>query len=507
MLFPGLRGKTKEVPPSKDGPASEAASGRASRTEGAESEGLKVVCSCQSGEEFALREHRYYGRTVSVCSVCGRRIDAKVVERDGKAYLDKYCPEHGRSVVLVSSSFARYVGQGAVMIHGRIPGQFATEVKRGCPEDCGYCPQHEQHACSGLIEITGQCNMACPICYADLKAAGPISFEDYCGRLDTLERVEGRIDVLQLSGGEPTLHPELFAFLEEARRRRPNRILLNTNGRRIASDAEFVDRLAAFRDVLDVYLQYDGDSAETAMRLRGEDVRAEKEVAVKRLAEAGVKVILVATIDPENLKEVPTLVERAVATEGVTGLTFQTLSHCGRNRFADSSRRVTAADIIDAMTRLAWLEPSDVFPLPCTHPYCTQLCYVYCRPGRKPFPMIRLSTPGEIVGSVKNRLSFNADTMEQLTPKIRCVTLQNRLRVSNILPALDVRRFFRNAKQAEWKGRKILRIVVKQFMDAETFDASRAARCCIGVVTRDGRVIPFCSYNTIHREREHVPGT
>lgn len=454
-----------------------------------------------------LRDHRYYARTISICSVCRRKIDAKVVEQDGKAYLDKYCPVHGRSLVLVSSSFARYAGKGAVMIQGRIPGEFATGVSSGCPEDCGYCPQHEQHACSGLIEITDQCDMDCPVCYADPRGKGHISFEDYRNRLDTLERAEGTIDVLQLSGGEPTLHPELIPFLEEARRRKPKWILLNTNGRRIAREPAFVEELAAFKGILDVYLQYDGGSTEAAERLRAEDSREDKETAIARLTQAGIKVNLVATVSSENLADVPALIERAVVTPGVTGLTFQALSHCGRNRSADSAERVTSSDIVDAMTRLPWLTPSDVFPLPCSHPYCTQLCYLYCRPLRKPFPLIRLSKPREIVDSVKNRLSFNAATMDQLTPKIRCVTLENGFRFSNILPALSVRRFFRNAKAAEWKGRKILRIVVKQFMDAETFDASRSARCCIGVVTGDGRIIPFCSYNTIHREREHVPGT
>ena len=379
-----------------------------------------------------LREHRYYARTVSVCSICRRKIDAKIVEQHGKAWLDKYCPEHGRSLVLVSSSFARYVGSGAVMIHGRIPGEFATQVKNGCPEDCGYCPQHEQHACSGLIEITDQCDMNCPICYADPGGRGPISFEDYRSRLDTLQRVEGTIDVLQLSGGEPALHPELIPFLEEARRRNPNRILLNTNGRRIAADPGFAQQLAAFKDLLDVYLQYDGDSPAAAMRLRGYDARADQETAVSRLVTAGIKVNLVATVSSENLSDVPALVQRAVATAGVTGLTFQTLSYCGRNRSADSSRRVTASDIVDSMTRLPWLTPSDVFPLPCSHPYCTQLCYLYCRPHRKPFPMIRLSKPREIVDSVKNRLSFNAADHGEINPK-------NPLRLDRKWPAIQQR--------------------------------------------------------------------
>lgn len=449
------------------------------------------------------REHRYYGRTLSVCTECGKVIGAKVVERDGKAYLNKWCPEHGESLALVSASFEMYARPAVPLAGGRMPLEFATSVKRGCPEDCGYCPQHEQHACLGLIEITDRCDLACPICFSGSGGNTDITLDDFQQRLDTLERAEGRIDVVQLSGGEPTLHPALFALLDECRRRNPNRILLNTNGQRIARDPDFVAGLAAFKDILDVYLQYDGPSEAGIAALRGEDLRASREQALDRLAQSGLKTILVAAVQRDNLSSMPALLEVAVRRDGVTGVAFQAVAFCGRNARGDSAKRVTSPEIIAALCGTHGLRPSDFFPLPCSHPYCTQLCYLHCRPGKRPFPLIRLSNPQEIEQVIKNRFSFNCCTLSELAAKASWALFPSKLSFRNLPKAWALRRFFQHAEGSEWRGEKLLRVVVKQFMDAETFDAGRAARCCVGVVTADRRIIPFCSYNTIHRERGH----
>ncbi|MDZ7616187.1 MAG: hypothetical protein U1E05_04235, partial [Patescibacteria group bacterium] len=148
-----------------------------------------------------LREHRYFGRTTSLCPACGQVIGAKIVERDGAAYLDKRCPVHGRWVVLVSRSFDAYTA-GRPLIHGRVPLAYHGTTARGCPLDCGYCPDHEQHACIGLIEVTGRCNMHCPTCYAQPGEQSEIAMDDFRRRLDVLEAVEGQVDIVQISGGE-----------------------------------------------------------------------------------------------------------------------------------------------------------------------------------------------------------------------------------------------------------------------------------------------------------------
>ncbi len=470
---------------------------------------LSVLCSCQakprtdgSSVPQQLRPHRYFGRTVSVCPECKRPIGAKLVERDGKAYLDKHCPEHGAFLCLVSTCFEDYLGVRAPMIHGRLPQEFSTETKDGCPLDCGYCPQHEQHACIGLIEITDRCDLHCPICYANRAITDDISPSDFARRLDTLQRVEGNLDIVQISGGEPTLHPQLFDLLRETRRRQPTRILLNTNGRRIANDPAFVAGLAEFNDVLDVYLQYDGPSAAAGQRLRGADVREEKEQALAHLAAKQLNTILVATVCPENLADVPEILQFAAKTPIVTGVTFQALAFFGRAERGDSSQRVTSSDIVDALTSVAWLQRSDIFPLPCSHPYCTQIGYLHCRSGRDPFPLIRLANHHDVAPVLQNRLSYDSSMYRQLLPALKCIARGRRLNLRNLRGAWAARRFFRNATKAHWRGEKLLRVIVKQFMDPETFDASRATRCCIAVVTDDDRMIPFCSYNTIHRAAE-----
>ena len=348
--------------------------------------------------------------------------------------------------------------------------------------------------------------MRCPICYADSGTGGDLAPADFARRLDTLQRAEGRIDVVQISGGEPTLHPRLVELLREAARRKPNGILLNTNGRLIAKDRELVRKLAEFKDLLDVYLQYDGPSAAASQALRGADLREEKEQALGNLALFGLKTILVTTVCRENLNDLPAIAEYAARTRFVTGVTFQAMSFCGRNHGRSSAERVTTPDMIGSLTRARWLKRSDVFPLPCSHPYCTQISYLYCRPNRRPFPLTRLLRLEEAVDVIQNRLSHDPAAYGKLRSRIRGLSFRRGFRLSNVTAARALGRFFRNAKRTRWREEKVLRIVIKQFMDAETFDAGRATRCCIAVVTGDGRMVPFCSYNTLHRDRERVSG-
>ncbi|MDZ7620329.1 MAG: hypothetical protein U1E05_25285, partial [Patescibacteria group bacterium] len=297
------------------------------------------------------------------------------------------------------------------------------------------------------------------------------------------------------------------------------RILLNTNGRRLAAEPAFARQLTEFRDVLDVYLQYDGPSAEATVRLRGADVRAEKERALAVLGELGLKTILVMTVCPENLADVPAVLRKAAETDVVSGVTYQAMAFCGRagqvetasvettaskttaaaEHRDDGADRVTMPDICDALATLPWLDRGDIFPLPCSHPYCTQISYLHCRPGRRPFPLVRLAPGATSAPALQSRLSYDASMYGELLPLVRRGLCPMRLRWRDLPAALAAYRFFRRAETTRWRGEKLLRIVVKQFMDRETFDVSRATRCCVGVLTGDGRIVPFCAYNCVHR--------
>jgi uncharacterized radical SAM superfamily Fe-S cluster-containing enzyme len=138
-----------------------------------------------------------------------------------------------------------------------MPLRFNTPMKFGCPYDCGLCPDHMQHSCLTVVEITDHCNLRCPVCYADSGPHRP-GFRDLATverMLDAVVANEGEPDVVQLSGGEPTLHPELFAILDAARRRPIKHLMLNTNGIRIANELGFAERLASTGG-FEVYLQW-----------------------------------------------------------------------------------------------------------------------------------------------------------------------------------------------------------------------------------------------------------
>lgn len=190
------------------------------------------------------RPYLYYDLTLSLCATCLRRVEAKVVIQDGKVYLLKRCPTHGPARVLVADDADYYRrAREAFLKPSETPLRFNTPERWGCPYDCGLCPGHEQHTCLGIIEVNDHCNLRCPVCYA---SSGPERPEhrplaEVERMLDALVANEGTPDVVQISGGEPTLHPDFFAILDAARKRPIRHLMVNTNGVRIAQDAEAFD--------------------------------------------------------------------------------------------------------------------------------------------------------------------------------------------------------------------------------------------------------------------------
>lgn len=211
------------------------------------------------------RPYQYYDSTISICSTCLARVDAKIVFQDGCVWMLKRCPAHGPERVLMADDIAYYKLARETFI--KTPEQVIapnTPVRYGCPYDCGICPDHEQHGCTLLIEITDNCNLRCPTCYA---GSGPErqthrSLEQIERMLDRAVANEGEPSIIQISGGEPTVHPQFFEILELARERPMGHLMVNTNGIRIANEPDFAKRLAEFTPGLEIYLQFDSFRAD-----------------------------------------------------------------------------------------------------------------------------------------------------------------------------------------------------------------------------------------------------
>src|SRR5580704_4404251 len=228
-----------------------------------------------------VRDYTFLGTTKGLCPECRRLVDAKIIVRDGRVYFRKRCPEHGLIEDFVCSDVA-YYDRHDYSQPARLPKNFGTASDKGCPYDCGLCPEHEQHTCIGLIEVTSNCNLKCPMCFAESGPGGKnIDFATYTGMVDRYVELEGMADVLQLSGGEPTLHPELVRMVRYAYEQPIAAVMINTNGIRLAKDARLVAELATMRDRLEIYLQFDGLEEGTYRTLRGENLVETKVAALE----------------------------------------------------------------------------------------------------------------------------------------------------------------------------------------------------------------------------------
>src|SRR6267154_1646087 len=179
-----------------------------------------------------LRDHTFLGMTQSLCPECLALVPAKIISKGQRVYFRKRCPEHGVREDFVCSDVALY-DQMELSVPGKMP-RFGVEPNRGCPYDCGLCTEHEQHTCVGLVEITSNCNLKCPMCFASSGPGGTHwSFEEARAAIDRLVEVEGRAEVLQISGGEPTIHPEFLRVLDYACTQPIEIVMINTNGIRL----------------------------------------------------------------------------------------------------------------------------------------------------------------------------------------------------------------------------------------------------------------------------------
>ncbi len=453
----------------------------------------------------------FHELTRSVCPECLRSIDAQILLRQNQVYMRKRCPEHGWFEGLVSSDAEAYVASARFNKPGSIPLGWSTEVQEGCPWDCGLCPEHKQHICVALIEVNSACNLDCPVCFANAGHGFNLTLPEVERMLDRLIELEGNPEVVQFSGGEPTIHPQLLDFVAAAQDRGIPHVMINTNGVRIADDDAFLAALADLRP--SIYLQFDGLQRETHLTLRGRDLREIKARALERLGAAGLDVVLVAAVERDvNDHELGDLVRFGLGHPAVRGIAFQPVTHVGRHIAFDPLRRMTIPDVVGGLVAQSEgvLRQTDFVPVPCCFPTCQSNTYLYLSDaGIVPLP--RVLNVDDYLDYITNRA---VPDLTPLNPEVRQAL--EALWSSAAVPGTEaLLGRFRCAGDAclslggsapELKQR-LFQISIKDFMDAWTFNVKQVMKCCVGVLVPDGRLIPFCAYNTVgYREqvREHL---
>jgi uncharacterized radical SAM superfamily Fe-S cluster-containing enzyme len=450
-----------------------------------------------------LRDYTFLGATHSLCPHCFRKVEAKIVVRDRRVYFRKRCPEHGLIEDFVCSD-VDYFDRHEFDQPARLPRKFGTRADEGCPDDCGLCPEHEQHTCIALVEVTSNCNLKCPMCFAESGPGGEhISFETYKGMVDRYVELEGVADVLQISGGEPTLHPDIERMTRYAYEQPIQAVMINTNGIRLAHDPRLVDELAEMRDRLEIYLQFDGFDERTHEKLRGEPLAEIKEKALQALEQRGLRCTLVCTVEHDtNLHEVGAIVRFGLSRRIVRGVSFQLATYCGRHVDPnDLENRATMPDVVRAIVGQTGdlMKETDFYPLPCAHPNCHLMSYLF-RNGDQAIPVNRLIDVSKHMDLIANSIVWTPTRARHLVAKYLesaggCGCGPGGCGPEK--PELDP--FVVKALSEKLTGEDVFRIVLTSFLDAHTFDTRQVMKCCLAHLLPSGHMVPFCAYNTLYR--------
>jgi uncharacterized radical SAM superfamily Fe-S cluster-containing enzyme len=450
-----------------------------------------------------IRPYLFYDVAISICSTCYRKVEGKIIFQEDKVFLTKRCPQHGAEKVLVADDIDYYRRSREVFIKPpEMPVVYNTPVKWGCPYDCGLCTDHEQHSCLSLIEISDYCNLQCPICYAE---SGPHrqqhrSLKQIETMLDAVVRNEGEPDVVQISGGEPTLHPDFFAVLDMAKARPIRHLMVNTNGIRIAKEEAFAERLAEYMPGFEVYLQFDSFEQEALLALRGADLRQVREQALEKLNKFGISTTLVVTLKKGlNDGEIGQIIDYALKQPCVRGVTLQPIQAAGRLEDYDpASDRLTLTEVRrNILEQTKVFQPEDIIPVPC-HPDSLAMAYAL-KIDDKVIPLTSLIDPQVLINGSRNTIMYEQD--DALHAHIFKLFATNHSPQSGAASLRDLLCCLPQAAAPEGLGyENIFRIIIMQFIDAYSFDVRSVKKTCVHIVHPDGRLIPFDTYNLFYRD-------
>jgi hypothetical protein len=449
------------------------------------------------------RPYLYYDVAISICADCFRKVEGKIVFEDGSVWMLKRCPDHGASRVLISDDVDYYRQCREVYLKPpEMPRRRNTPIEYGCPYDCGLCPDHEQHSCLSLVEITDACNLRCPVCYAasgpERQSHRPLELVE--AMLDAVVENEGEPDVVQISGGEPTIHPQFFEILDAARRRPIRHLMVNTNGVRLAREPGFAERLASYAPAFELYLQFDSLKPKPLEILRGADLRDIRMKALERLNELNLSTTLVVTLQRGvNDGEIGEIIDFALAQRCVRGITFQPVQAAGRlDGYADAKHRLTLSQVRrKILEQFPLFRPEDLVPVPC-HP--DALCMGYAlKTNGGAVPLTGLVDPQVLIEGGRNTIVFERDAaIRSEFLKLFSTALSpgaQSARLKDLLCCLP------RVTGAEGIGyENLFRVLILEFIDASSFDVRSIKKTCIHIVHPDGRLIPFDTYNLFYRD-------
>ncbi len=484
-------------------------------------------------------------QTESLCPECTKVIAADIFADGGKVVMEKCCPEHGQFRDIVFSDVELYLKMEEWNFGDNL-GLSNPQVEGGksCPDDCGLCSMHTSHTALANVDLTNRCNLTCPVCFANANVAGYIyepDLEQVRTMLNTLrgERpVDGR--VVQFSGGEPTIHPQFFQILSMARDMGFTHIQAATNGIELAN-IEFA-RQAKAAGLATLYLQFDGVTDDIYRRVRGQSLLSIKMQVIENCRATGMKVVFVPTIVKGlNDDQVGDIVRVAIENvDTVSGISFQPVAFTGRiAKHELLAKRFTLSDLARCVSEQTGItDPrADWFPLACVtpfskltaalrgtgvptisaHPQCSLGTYFFVDERSKhAVPITRFVDVPNMLQDMEELSRSAGKSRLKLYSKVKTWnSLKKHFRPELAPPGLTFTKFLqtlqgmtnkklgRDGKDGTFTYRTLL-VAGMHFQDAYNYDIERVKRCVIHYAAPDGKLYPFCTYNSGPCYREKI---
>jgi uncharacterized radical SAM superfamily Fe-S cluster-containing enzyme len=390
--------------------------------------------------------------------------------------MTRSCPEHGEAATMIWPNAAHYRWIRSLAFPEVRPNPSALRLSgKPCPTGCGICQRHARKPTLVEIEVTQRCNLRCPVCFMSAESENtdmPLDRLESC--IETIARTAGTDTGVQLTGGEPTLRPDLAQIVRRVRERGFWGVEVNTNGVVIARNEPYLRELRA-QGLTGIYLQFDGLTSEVYQQIRGVDLLETKLTAVENCRRAGIQVVLAMTIvsgiNDDQLGQ--TIAYAAQNSDIVAGVALQPAFTSGR---FDATRAtpLTMGDVIFMLEKqtAGLICARDIWPLGCSHPLCDTGTFLV-RQGNEFTPVTRDLTREEYLG-LYNPSSPQGSVF------------------------LDV---------AARKGLELaggLSVIIMNYMDAHTVDLERMEQCSMFVTMPSGALVPFCSYQLTNCAGERV---
>jgi uncharacterized radical SAM superfamily Fe-S cluster-containing enzyme len=464
-------------------------------------------------------------QTRSICPECLQVLDATIFEKDGKVYMKKTCPEHGEYTELYWSDYEQYKRAEKYRKDGTGLNNPRTKTQKGCPNDCGICPNHKSHTALAIIDVTNRCNLRCPVCFAN-AAAGIVyepSKEEIRAMLENLRKNDPvPATALQFSGGEPTIREDLPELIRMAKELGFRHVEINTNGIMLAKSVDYCKTLKD-AGASTIYLQFDGLTSDIYKFTRGKDLLDVKMKAIENCRKAGIdSVVLVVTfIKGVNDHQLGDIIRFAVENfDVIRCINVQPVSLCGRIPEKEREKmRITIPDFMRLCEEQTEgkIKVSDFYPVPTVvpvsqavgalkhkryveftaHPHCGMATYIFIEDG-KIVPVTKYGNIDKFIKAMEKAYE-DASKGHETRAKLRLMGAVRHVKFSLVRKYI-----WPVIKDGSYSAlgdlqRKAILLSSMHFMDPYNFDLERVERCCIHYAVPDGRIIPFCTMNSLHR--------